>query len=239
MIPKVKDVLVLQKIEYWSQTLICQADMTNNEDKPGSGFFWGGRASHETSSSVYTRAVKCCHPSDSHTNAHACLESFPLTCITFQANCLTGCEGGWTVAKQIMPFSKVQENRARVFGPPPTKRRPVVLFGGGGAFPLLFLSGMTGEASVGLVGGEKGGIHGLHAGGAGEGTHQPVVYAVHMVDVHARQESDRVPINKVQHTDHAPEKHKIRLCSVCSILPPPHPLKVWNTCDAKQNHQLS
>lgn len=68
---------------------------------------------------------------------------------------------------------------------------------------------MTGEVSVGLVGGEQGGVHGLHAGGAGEGSHQPVVYTVHVVDVHARQESDRVSVNKVQHTDHAPENRKI------------------------------
>lgn len=68
---------------------------------------------------------------------------------------------------------------------------------------------MTGEVSVGLVGGEQGGIHGLHAGGTGEGPHQPVVYTVHVVDVHARQESDRVSVNKVQHTDHAPENTKI------------------------------
>lgn len=68
---------------------------------------------------------------------------------------------------------------------------------------------MTGEVLVRLVGGEQGGIHGLHAGGTGEGSHQPVVYTVHVVDVHARQESDRVSVNKVQHTDHASENTKI------------------------------
>lgn len=41
---------------------------------------------------------------------HACLESFRFTCLTFQATCFTGCVGGRTVVKQIMLFSKVQEN---------------------------------------------------------------------------------------------------------------------------------
>lgn len=59
------------------------------------------------------------------------------------------------------------------------------------------------ENSVGLVGGEQGSIHRLHAGGAGEGSHKPIIYTVHMVDVHTWQEPDGVPINKVQHTDHA------------------------------------
>lgn len=67
--------------------------------------------------------------------------------------------------------------------------------GGGGA-----------EESVGLIGGEQGSIHRLHAGGAGEGSHQPVVYTVHVVDVHTRQEPDGVPVYKVQHTDHTPER---------------------------------
>lgn len=66
--------------------------------------------------------------------------------------------------------------------------------------------GMRGEISIGLIGGKQGSIHGLHAGGTGEGSHKPVIYTVHMVDVHARQESYRVPIYKVQHTDHASEK---------------------------------
>lgn len=61
------------------------------------------------------------------------------------------------------------------------------------------------ENSVGLVGGEQGSIHRLHAGGAGEGSHKPIIYTVHVVDVHTWQEPDGVPINKVQHTDHASE----------------------------------
>jgi len=72
---------------------------------------------------------------------------------------------------------------------------------------LIKAVGRSGEPSVGFViGGEQGGVHGLHAGGAGEGSHQPVVYTVHVVDVHTRQESDGVPINKIQHADHASKK---------------------------------
>lgn len=58
--------------------------------------------------------------------------------------------------------------------------------------------------SVGLVGGEQRSVHRLHAGGAGKGPHQPVVYTVHVVDVHAGQEPDGVSINKVHHTNNAP-----------------------------------
>ncbi len=61
------------------------------------------------------------------------------------------------------------------------------------------------KRSVGLVGGEQSSIHRLHAGGAGEGSHQPVVYTVHVVDVHTWQEPDGVPVYKVQHTDHTSE----------------------------------
>ena len=71
-----------------------------------------------------------------------------------------------------------------------------------------------GEGSVGLVGGEQGSIHRLHAGGAGEGSHQPVVYTVHVVDVHTWQEPDGVPVYKVQHTDHASEKEMRDLASL-------------------------
>lgn len=58
--------------------------------------------------------------------------------------------------------------------------------------------------SVGLVGGEQRSIHWLHAGGAGEGAHQPVIYTVHVVDVHAGQEPDGVSIHKVHHANHTP-----------------------------------
>lgn len=57
--------------------------------------------------------------------------------------------------------------------------------------------------SVGLVRGKQRGVHRLHAGGAGEGPHQPVVYTVHVVDVHAGQEPDGVSVYKVHHTDDA------------------------------------
>lgn len=58
--------------------------------------------------------------------------------------------------------------------------------------------------SVGLVVGKQRRIHRLHAGGAGEGSHQPFVYTVHVVDVHAGQEPDGVSVHKVHHTDDAP-----------------------------------
>lgn len=58
-----------------------------------------------------------------------------------------------------------------------------------------------GFVSVGLVGGKQRSIHRLHARGAGEGSHQPVVDTVHVVDVHAGQEPDRVSVDKVHHTD--------------------------------------
>lgn len=57
--------------------------------------------------------------------------------------------------------------------------------------------------SVGLIGGQQSGVHRLHAGGTGERPHQPVVYTVHMVNVHAGQEPDRVSIHKVHHTNYA------------------------------------
>ena len=60
--------------------------------------------------------------------------------------------------------------------------------------------------SVGLVGRKQSGVHRLHAGGAGEGSHQPVVYTVHVVNVHAGQEPDGVTIHKVHHTDDTPVK---------------------------------
>lgn len=62
--------------------------------------------------------------------------------------------------------------------------------------------------SVGLVGGEERGVDRLHAGRTGKGAHEPVVYAVHVVDVHAGQEPDRVAIYKVHHTNHTPGEEK-------------------------------
>lgn len=72
----------------------------------------------------------------------------------------------------------------------------------GGGLTNGEVGGGEGGLSVGLVGGEQGSIHGLHAGGAGEGPHEPVVYTVHVVDVHTGQEPDGVAVYKVQHADH-------------------------------------
>lgn len=66
--------------------------------------------------------------------------------------------------------------------------------------------------SVGLVGGKQRGVHRLHAGGAGEGPHQPVVYTVHVVDVHAGQEPDGVSVHEVHHTDDAPVEVNTGTC---------------------------
>lgn len=57
--------------------------------------------------------------------------------------------------------------------------------------------------SVGLVGGEQRSVHRLHARGAGKGSHEPVVYTVHVIDVQAGQEPDGVSVNKVHHTNDA------------------------------------
>lgn len=59
--------------------------------------------------------------------------------------------------------------------------------------------------SVGLVRGEERSVDWFHAGRTGEGAHEPVVYAVHVVDVHAGQEPDGVAVYKVHHTNHAPK----------------------------------
>lgn len=56
-------------------------------------------------------------------------------------------------------------------------------------------------SSVGLIGGEQGGIHRLHTGRTGEGPHQPGVDAVHVVDVQAGKEPDGVAVLKVIHAD--------------------------------------
>lgn len=57
--------------------------------------------------------------------------------------------------------------------------------------------------SVSLVWWKQCCIHWLHAGWTGKGSHQPVIYTVQVVDVHARQKSNRVPIHKVHHTNDA------------------------------------
>lgn len=67
--------------------------------------------------------------------------------------------------------------------------------------------------SVGLIGGEQCCVHRLHAGGAGEGPHQPVIYTVHVIDMHARQEPDGVPIHKVHHADDTPAEMNTEVSS--------------------------
>lgn len=81
-------------------------------------------------------------------------------------------------------------------------------------YMCLCVSGLVqrGFVSVGLVGGKQCSIHRLHARGAGEGPHQPVIDTVHVVDVHAGQEPDRVSVDKVHHTDDTPARvNKISL----------------------------
>lgn len=56
--------------------------------------------------------------------------------------------------------------------------------------------------SVGFVRGQQGCIYRLHAGGAGEGAHQPGVYAIHMVDVKTRQESNGITVLKIHHANY-------------------------------------
>lgn len=65
--------------------------------------------------------------------------------------------------------------------------------------------------SVSLIGRQQRCIHWLHAGWTGKGSHQPVIYTVQVVNVHARQKSDRVPINKVHHTNDTPEGGKKKI----------------------------
>jgi len=56
---------------------------------------------------------------------------------------------------------------------------------------------------VRLVGDEEGGVDGLHAGGAGEAPHEPVVDALGVVGVHARQVAHAVADAELDHADHA------------------------------------
>lgn len=60
----------------------------------------------------------------------------------------------------------------------------------------------SGGCSVGFVGGQQSSVDGLHAGGTGEGAHQPRVNAIHMVDVKAGQEPYRIAVLKINHADH-------------------------------------
>lgn len=56
-------------------------------------------------------------------------------------------------------------------------------------------------SSVRFIGRKQSSVHRLHAGRTGEGPHQPVIYTVQVVYVHAWQKPDGVPVNKVHHTD--------------------------------------
>ena len=53
---------------------------------------------------------------------------------------------------------------------------------------------------------QEGGVHRLHAAGAGEAPHEPVVDAVHVVGVHAGQVPHTVPHAELDHADDAPEE---------------------------------
>lgn len=53
-------------------------------------------------------------------------------------------------------------------------------------------------------------VHWLHAGGAGEGAHEPVVNAAEVVEVHAREEADGLANNKLHHAYWTPAVHNIR-----------------------------
>ena len=61
---------------------------------------------------------------------------------------------------------------------------------------------------VRLVGDEEGGVDGLHAGGAGEAPHEPVVDALGVVGVHARQVAHAVADAELDHADHASEMER-------------------------------
>ena len=47
-------------------------------------------------------------------------------------------------------------------------------------------------------------VDSFHARGAGERAHEPVVDAAHVVVVHAGEETDWLPDDKVKHTDGTP-----------------------------------
>lgn len=67
---------------------------------------------------------------------------------------------------------------------------------------LARLLGFPQALSVRLVGRQQRSVDGLHTGRASEGAHEPGVNAVHVIDVHAGQEPDRVAVLKVHHADH-------------------------------------
>ena len=63
----------------------------------------------------------------------------------------------------------------------------------------------TVSSLVCLVGDEEGGVDGLHARRAGEAPHEPVIDALGVVGVHAREVADAVADAELDHADHAPE----------------------------------
>lgn len=68
---------------------------------------------------------------------------------------------------------------------------------------VLCIVFVGGARSVGLVAGEQSGVHRLHAAGAREAAHQPVVDALHVVGVHARQVAHLVADEELHHADDA------------------------------------
>ena len=67
---------------------------------------------------------------------------------------------------------------------------------------LILLTNQVWRFLVSLIGDKEGGVHRLHAGGAGEATHEPVVDAVGVVGVQAGQVANTVSDHKVDHTYH-------------------------------------
>ena len=61
-------------------------------------------------------------------------------------------------------------------------------------------------AMIGYCRSMEGQINSLHAVGAGDGTHQPLVYAPGMVVVHTWEETDRITLVKINHADWTPVK---------------------------------
>lgn len=60
--------------------------------------------------------------------------------------------------------------------------------------------------SIGFVCRQKRSINWFHAGGACEGAHQPVVYTLTVIGVHARQKPQQIPHGKLIHTNHTSER---------------------------------
>ena len=56
-----------------------------------------------------------------------------------------------------------------------------------------------GPPLVHVEGGAQSNVHPLHAGGAGEGSHEPLVCTLHVIVVHTREEPDRIPHAELHH----------------------------------------